>query len=48
MLRCFFFLELCQVGLGVLLLAEPGMGDAPVLFGRDGFRVLAENDLKLI
>ena len=43
-----FLLELLQFGLGVWLLAEPGEGDDPVLFGRDGFRVLSDHDLKVI
>ncbi len=47
-LRGVSLLELLQFRLGVLLLAEPGEGDDPVLFSRDGFRVLPDHDLKVI
>ncbi len=36
MLRGVSLLELLQLRLGVLLLAEPGQGNDPVLFGGDG------------
>ena len=48
MLRGVFLLELLQFGQGVLLLAQPGEGDDPVLLGGDGFRVLSDHDLKII
>ena len=43
-----FFLELRQFGQCVLLLAQPGEGDDPVLFGEDGFRVLPDHEPKII